>query len=109
MALFGSNPFTAFVKDSWSTVQGGLQMVGQETGVNKSLTDIRKKIVPNDNSPQMADNQKAQDKLLADQKAAQDFQDRTKLAGSVYGQALGGQNIQSTTNKSGKKSILGSF
>lgn len=77
-------------------------------GVNQSLTNIRKKIAPNDNSAQIADNNLAAQKLLSDQKAAADLQEQTKLAGSAYG-SLGGQNIQSTTNKSGKKSILGSF
>jgi hypothetical protein len=56
----------------------------------------------------------AKAKLLANQKAAADAEANlsatSKLAGSAYGAAFsGGQNIQSSINRTGKKSILGSF
>lgn len=47
--------------------------------------------------------------LLQKQKAAADFQETSKIASSAYGAALGGSNIQSNVNRSGKKSILGGF
>ena len=48
-------------------------------------------------------------KLLSDQKAAADFNQSSSIASQPYGVALGGNNMQSQANKSGKKSILGGF